>query len=205
MFSLIRLPYSYSVLEPYIDTRTMEIHHSQHHQSYVDKLNAALAKYTELQTRSVLELIQSLDRIPEDIRTQVRDYAGGDACHVFFFTGIGPNEGGIPGGALAESINATFGDFQQFQKRFSETAVDLFGCGWVWLSRDKTGNLLIETTPGNDNPWMFGRTPIVVFDAWEHAYYLKHQNRSADAVEAWWHVVDWDRAEKRCQEPFFYY
>jgi Fe-Mn family superoxide dismutase len=199
MFSLIRLPYSYSVLEPYIDTRTLEIHHNKIHRSYVDKLNAVVANNAELQSRSVLELVQSLDRLPGDIRDPVRHFAGGDACHVFFFTGIGPNEGGTPNGALGESIKTAFGGFSQFQARFVQAADDLFGCGWVWLSRDKPGNLLIETTPGNDNPWMFGRTPILAFDAWEHAYYLKHQNRIADAVAAWWNLVDWDRAEQRFQ------
>jgi Fe-Mn family superoxide dismutase len=176
MFSLIRLPYSYNVLEPYIDARTMEIHHGQHHQPYVDKLNAALVNYPALQSLSVLELIRSLEQIPEEIRTAVRNNAGGDACHTWFFTGIGPNEGGNPRGALAAAIDANFGGFQQFQQQFAEAVNGVFDSGWVWLSRDSSEKLLIETTTGNDNPWMFGRKPIVVFDVWEHAYYLKHQN-----------------------------
>ncbi len=199
MFSLIRLPYSYNVLEPYIDARTMEIHHGKHHQSHVDKLNAALVDYPSLEGLSILELIRSLDKIPEEIRTAVRNNAGGDACHTCFFTGIGPNEGGNPRGALGAAIDATFGGFQQFQERFVQTVSEAFGSGWVWLSRDETGNLLVETTPGNDSPWMFGRIPILAFDVWEHAYYLKHQNRRSDALDAWWHVVDWDRAEERFQ------
>jgi superoxide dismutase, Fe-Mn family len=199
MFRLIRLPYSYNVLEPHIDAWTMEVHHGKHHQSYVDKLNAALVNYPALQSLSVLELIRSLEQIPEEIRTAVRNNAGGDACHTWFFTGIGPNEGGNARGTLATAIDAAFGDFQQFQQQFAEAVIGVFDAGWVWLSRDSSGNLLIESTPGNDNPLMFDRKPIVVFDAWEHAYYLKHQNRRADAVEAWWNVVDWDRAEERFQ------
>jgi Fe-Mn family superoxide dismutase len=177
----------------------MEIHHGQHHQPYVDKLNAALVNYPALQSLSVLELIRSLEQIPEEIRTAVRNNAGGDACHTWFFTGIGPNEGGNPRGALAAAIDANFGGFQQFQQQFAEAVNGVFDSGWVWLSRDSSEKLLIETTTGNDNPWMFGRKPIVVFDVWEHAYYLKHQNRRADAVEAWWNVVDWDRAEEHFQ------
>jgi superoxide dismutase, Fe-Mn family len=199
MFSLIRLPYTYNVLEPYIDARTMEIHHAQYHKSYVDKLNAALANYPALQSLSVLELIRSLDKIPEEIRDAVRKNAGGDACHTLFFTGIGPNEGGDPRGALGAAIDAAFGGAEQFRRQFVDAVLDVFDAGWIWLSREGAGKLLIESTPGNDNPWMFGRTPILVFDAWEHAYYLKHQNRRADAVDAWWHVVDWDRAEERFQ------
>jgi superoxide dismutase, Fe-Mn family len=199
MFSLIRLPYSYNVLEPYIDARTMEIHHGKHHQAYVDKLNAALANYPALQGLGVLELIRSLDKIPEEIRIAVRNNAGGDACHTWFFTGIGPNEGGDPRGALGTAIDATFGGYEQFRRQFAQAALDVFGSGWAWLSRDGAGKLLIETTPGHDNPWMFGRNPILVFDIWEHAYYLKHQNRRVDALEAWWNVVDWDRAEERFQ------
>ena len=197
MFSLIRLPYSYNVLEPYIDAQTMAIHHGQLHQMHVDKLNAALADYPSLTSLSILELIRSLDKMPEEIRTAVRNNAGGDACHTWFFTGIGPNEGGNPRGALGEAINAAFGSFGRFQEQFLQAALDIFACGWVWLSRDGDGNLLIESTPGNDNPWMFGRTPVLAFDAWEHAYYLKHQNRREEAVAAWWQVVDWDRAEER--------
>lgn len=199
MFSLIRLPYSYSVLEPFIDARTMEVHHGKHHQAYVDKLNAALVNYPAFQSLSTLELIRSLDQMPEDIRTAVHNNAGGDVCHTWFFTGIGPNEGGNPRGKLAAAIDATFGGFQQFQRHFTEAVSGVFGSGWTWLSRDGKGELLIETTTGHDNPWMFGRTPILAFDTWEHAYYLKHENRRIDAVNAWWHVVDWDRAEERFQ------
>ncbi|MGA2797934.1 MAG: superoxide dismutase [Thermoguttaceae bacterium] len=199
MFSLIRLPYSYKVLEPYIDARTMEIHHGKHHQSYVDKLNAALVNYPAFQSLNVLELIRSLDKIPEEIRTAVRNNAGGDACHTWYFTGIGPNEGGDPRGALGAAIGTTFGGYEQFRRQFAQAVSDVFGSEWVWLSRDGAGKLLIETTPGNDNPWMFGRIPILAFDVWEHAYYFKHQNRCAEALDAWWNVVDWDRAEERFQ------
>jgi len=197
MFSLIRLPYSYSVLEPYIDARTMAIHHGQHHQMCVDDLNAVLADHPSLASLGILELIHSLDKMPDDVRTAVRKHAGGDACHTWFFTGIGPNEGGRARGALAEAIDAAFGSFDKFQQQFQQAVMGIFGCSWVWLSRDGDGKLLIESTSGNDNPWMFGRTPVLAFDAWEHAYYLKHQNRRDEALEAWWQVVDWDRAEER--------
>jgi superoxide dismutase, Fe-Mn family len=197
MLSLIRLPYSYKVLEPYIDAKTMEVHHDQLHRSYIENLNAALTNYPEFQSMSTLELLRSLDQIPDEIRNTIRNNAGGDACHTWFFTGIGPNEGGNPSGALATAIDSTFGNFQQFQCQFTKSAIGLFGSGWVWLSRDQTGNLLIETTHGHDSPWICGRTPILAFDAWEHAYYLKHQHRRAEAVIAWWDVVDWDRAEER--------
>jgi superoxide dismutase, Fe-Mn family len=197
MYSLIRLPYSYSVLEPNIDMRTMEIHHGQYHRSLVDKLNATLANYPSLQSLSVMELLKRLDQIPVEIRDAVRQNAGGDVCHSLYFMGIGPNEGGNPRGTLASAIDETFGRFQKFQHQFSEAAVNVFDSGWVWLSRDQDGKLLIETTVGCDNPGMFGRTPILAYDAWEHAYYLKHHNRRAEAVAAWWNVVDWDRAEER--------
>ena len=201
MHSLIRLPYSYSVLEPYLDTRTMEIHHGQYQRSLVDKLNATLANYPALQSLSVLELITRLDQIPEEIREAVRHNAGGDACHTLYFTGIGPNEGGLPRGDLASAIDATFGSFQKFQLLFSKAVENVFCCGWVWMSRDQEGRLLIETTTACDNPWMFGHTPILAFDVWEHAYYLKHQHRRANSVDAWWNVVDWDRAEERFKSP----
>ena len=177
MFSLIRLPYSYNVLEPYIDAQTMAIHHGQLHQMHVDKLNAALADYPSLSSLSILELIRSLDKTPEEVRIAVRNNAGGDACHTWFFTGIGPNEGGNPAAHWARQStppSAASADSRSnsFRRRwiFSRAA----GSGSAGTA---TGKLLIESTPGNDNPWMFGRTPVLAFDAWEHAYYLKHQNR----------------------------
>ncbi len=196
MHTLIKLPYAYDALEPFLDARTMEIHHTKHHQTYVDKLNAALEKYPQLQSLTSLELISDLNRVPEDIRTAVRNNAGGDANHVMFFTMMGPNKGGKPVGKLATAIDAAFGSFEEFQKKFAAAAVGHFASGWAWLSLDKAGNLLIETTPGHDNPVMVGRKPILVLDVWEHAYYLKHQNRRGDSVADWWKVLDWQQAEK---------
>ena len=196
MHTLIKLPYAYDALEPHIDARTMEIHHTKHHQTYVDKLNAALEKCPQLQLLSSAELIADLSRVPEDVRTAVRNNAGGDANHTMFFTMLGPKRGGRPTGKLATAIDASFGGFEEFQKKFAAAAAAHFASGWAWLSRDSGGKLLIETTPGHDSPIMAGRRPILVFDLWEHAYYLKHQNRRADSVAAWWNVLDWDHAER---------
>jgi Fe-Mn family superoxide dismutase len=197
MHTLVKLPYAYNALEPHIDARTMEIHHTKHHQTYVDKLNAALEKYPDLQAlSSSVELISDLNQVPEDIRTAVRNNAGGDANHVMFFTMLSRRGGGRPKGKLATAIDAEFGSFEEFQKKFAAAAVGHFASGWAWLSADNTGKLLIETTPGHDSPLMAGRKPIAVLDLWEHAYYLKHQNRRADSVAAWWNVIDWDQAER---------
>jgi superoxide dismutase, Fe-Mn family len=196
MHTLTKLPYAYDALEPHIDARTMEIHHTKHHQTYVDKLNGALEKYPQLQTRSAVELIADLSQVPEDIRTAVRNNGGGHANHAMFFTMLGPKCGGRPVGKLAAAIDATFGGFEPFQQKFAAAAVAHFASGWVWLSTDGGGKLLIETTPGHDSPIMVGRKPIVVLDLWEHAYYLKHQNRRAESVTAWWNVLDWQQAEE---------
>ena len=196
MHTLTKLPYAYDALEPHIDARTMEIHHTKHHQTYVDKLNAALEKHQQLFSLSVVDLIADLDRLPDDIRTIVRNNGGGHANHALFFTMLGPKRGGGPVGKLAAAIDATFGDFQQFQQKFAAAAVGHFASGWAWLSADGGGKLLIETTPGHDSPVMVGRRPILVLDVWEHAYYLKHQNRRGDSVGAWWNVLDWEQAER---------
>ena len=197
MHTLTKLPYAYDALEPHIDARTMEIHHTKHHQTYVDKLNAALEKHPELQSLSAEELIADLSRIPEDIRTAVRNNGGGHANHTMFFTMLGPNRGGRPVGKLAAAIDAAFGSFADFQKQFATAAAGHFASGWAWLSVDGDGKLTIETTPGHDSPIMAGRRPILVLDLWEHAYYLKHQNRRPDSVSAWWNTLDWERAEQR--------
>ena len=197
MHTLTKLPYAYDALEPHIDARTMEIHHTKHHQTYVDKLNAALEKHPELQSLSAEELIADLSRIPEDIRTAVRNNGGGHANHTMFFTMLGPNRGGRPVGKLAAAIDAAFGGFEEFQKQFAAAAAGHFASGWAWLSVDGGGKPTIETTPGHDSPIMAGRKPILVLDLWEHAYYLKHQNRRPDCVSAWWNVLDWQQAEQR--------
>ena len=196
MHALIKLPYAYDALEPHIDARTMEIHHTKHHQTYIDKLNAALEKYPELQSLSSVELISDLNRVPEAIRTAVRNNAGGDAAHVMFFTMLGPKKGGKPVGKLAAAIDAAFGSFEEFQKKFAAAAAGHFASGWAWLSLDGDGKLVIETTPGHDSPIMAGRKPILVLDVWEHAYYLKPQNRRPDSVKDWWNVIDWGKAEE---------
>lgn len=196
MYSLTKLPYAFDALEPHIDARTMEIHHTKHHQSYVDKLNAALEKHPKLHCLPVTKLIADLDQIPEDVRTAVRNNGGGVANHDLFFAMMWPNRGGRPVGKLAAAIVETFGGFEQFQQKFAAAAAGHFASGWAWLSLDQNGRLLIETTPGHDTPLMFGRKPILVLDVWEHAYYLKHQNRRPDGIAAWWNVLDWDRAER---------
>jgi Fe-Mn family superoxide dismutase len=197
MHTLTPLAYAYDALEPHIDARTMEIHHTKHHQTYVDKLNAALDKYPPLQSLSSEELIADLSRVPEDIRTAVRNNAGGDANHVMFFSMLGPKRGGKPVGKLAAAIDAAFGGFEPFQKQFASAAAGHFASGWTWLSVDGDGKLKIETTPGHDSPITAGRRPILVLDVWEHAYYLKHQNRRPDSVSAWWNVLDWEKAEQK--------
>lgn len=193
MHTLLKLDYEYDALEPHIDAKTIEIHHSKHHQGYVNKLNAALEKHPDLQSKSVVELISDLDSVPQDIRTAVRNNGGGHANHSLFFTLIGPDGGGKPQGALSEAINAAFGGFDQFKEAFTKEALGRFGSGWAWLSQNKNGELIIESTANQDNPLMFGRTPILGLDVWEHAYYLNYQNRRADYVKAWWSVVDWER------------
>ncbi len=196
MHTLTKLPYAYDALEPHIDARTMEIHHTKHHQTYVDKLNGVLEKHPQLFSLSAVELITDISRVPEGIRTVVRNNGGGHANHEMFFTMLGPKRGGRPVGKLAAAIDATFGDFEQFQQKFTAAAVAHFASGWTWLSLDGGGKLLIETTPGHDSPVMAGRQPILVLDVWEHAYYLKHQNRRGDSVAAWWNVLDWEQAER---------
>lgn len=197
MHTLTKLPYAYDALEPYIDARTMEIHHTKHHQTYVDKLNAALEKHPSLQSLSVTDLIADLSRVPEDIRTTVRNNGGGHANHDMFFTMLGPKKGGRPVGKLAAAIDGAFGNFEEFQKQFAAAAAAHFASGWAWLSADGERKLKIETTPGHDTPIMTGRRPILVLDVWEHAYYLKHQNRRPDSIADWWHVLDWEKAEEQ--------
>jgi len=201
--SLPKLTYSYDALEPHydalephIDARTMEIHHSKHHQGYVNKLNAALEDYSDWQAVSIEELLADLSRVPEDIRTAVRNNGGGHANHTLFWVVMSPDGGGEPEGPIAGAINDTFGSFADFQQTFTEAALSRFGSGWAWLSVDKYGDLTVETTPNQDNPLMHGHKPILGIDVWEHAYYLNYQNRRADYIEAWWNLVDWENVDK---------
>ncbi len=193
--SLPSLPYDFGALEPHIDAKTMEIHHGKHHQTYVTKLNEALEKAPELADKSLDELMRSLDKAPEAVKTAIRNNGGGHWNHSFFWPLMSANAGGEPGGKLADAINASFGDFAKFKEQFAAAAVGRFGSGWAWLVRD--GNkLAITSTPNQDNPLMEGKRAILGLDVWEHAYYLKYQNRRPDYITAWWNVVNWDAVAK---------
>ncbi len=196
-FELPALPYPYDALEPYIDARTMEIHHTKHHGGYVKKLNAALEKYPYLQDVPLETLLRNLASVPEDIRTAVRNNGGGHANHSLFWTVMSPNGGGEPEGELARVITETFGGFAQFKDLFSTTAATRFGSGWAWLVVDAFGHLKVYSTPNQDNPLMEGFTPILGLDVWEHAYYLKYQNRRAEYIANWWSVVNWEEVARR--------
>lgn len=196
-FTLPPLPYSYDALEPHIDARTMEIHHTKHHQAYVNNLNAALEKAPELQDKSLEELLQNLNAVPESVRTAVRNNAGGHWNHSMFWVIMAPNSGGEPTGALADAIKKGFGDFAKFKEQFNAAAMGRFGSGWAWVVADGAGALKIESTPNQDTPLMEGRYPIMGVDVWEHAYYLMYQNRRADYLSAWWNVVNWPEIAKR--------
>ncbi len=194
-YELPKLSYAYDALEPYIDAKTMEIHHTKHHQTYVTKLNEALDKHPEVADKPLAELLSSIDSVPEDIRTAVRNHGGGHANHSFFWTIMGPKEGGEPTGNLADKIKKSFGDFAKFKEEFTKAAAGVFGSGWAWLVLDK-GSLAVVTTPNQDSPIMKNQTPILGLDVWEHAYYLKHQNKRPDYIEAWWSVVHWEAVDK---------
>jgi Fe-Mn family superoxide dismutase len=195
-FELPSLPYSYEALEPSIDARTMEIHHSKHHNAYVSNLNAALDKYPELASKSLEDLVSNPDSIPEDIRTAVRNNGGGHFNHSLFWTGMSPNGGGEPSSDLAAGINASFGDFATFKDTFSKAAATRFGSGWAWLGF-KEGNLIVLSMPNQDVPMLASINPILGIDVWEHAYYLKYQNRRPEYVSNWWNVVNWEEVASR--------
>ena len=186
------LTYDYSALEPHVDTRTMAVHHEKHHQAYVNNLNKALEGYEELEKKSAIELLLDLDEVPESIRTAVRNNAGGHANHAMFWQIMSPKGGGEPDGSLAEAIDESFGSFGAFQTAFNKAAATFFGSGWIWLCVDTEGQLQITATPGHDNPVVDGLMPLLVLDVWEHAYYLKYENRRGDFIAAWWNVVDWE-------------
>jgi Fe-Mn family superoxide dismutase len=195
-FSLPPLPYDYNALEPSIDEQTMRIHHDKHHGGYVNNLNAAIEKHPELQNRSAEDLLKSINSIPEDIRTAVRNNGGGHVNHSMFWDIMGPGKGGAPTGAIGEAINSTFGSFDAFKTQMNDAGAKRFGSGWAWLI-DAGGKLAVESTANQDSPLMDGKRPILGVDVWEHAYYLKYQNRRADYLAAWWNVVNWDAVNKR--------
>jgi Fe-Mn family superoxide dismutase len=194
-YSLPKLPYTYDALEPHIDARTMEIHHTKHHQAYITNVNTAIAG-TELEKLPVEQLISNLQAVPENIRTAVRNNGGGHANHCLFWTVMSPNAGGQPGGSLAAAINSELGGYDKFKEAFSTAAKTRFGSGWAWLSVSK-GKLNIESTANQDSPLMEGRTPILGLDVWEHAYYLHYQNRRPDYVEAFFNLINWDDVNRR--------
>ncbi len=189
------LPYDFAALEPHIDAQTMQIHHGKHHQAYVNNLNAALEKAPALAGKSVEELVGNLSAVPEDIRTAVRNNGGGHLNHSLFWKWMAPGAGGAPTGALADAINAAFGSFDSFKEQFAKAGVGRFGSGWAWLV-NTGGKLSIESTPNQDSPMMEGKKAILGIDVWEHAYYLKYQNRRPDYITAWWNVVNWAEVSK---------
>lgn len=206
------LPYAYDALEPWIDAKTMEFHHGKHHAAYIAKLNEALAKHVEIAEKPLGELLTNLDVVPEDIRGAVRNHGGGHFNHSLFWTVMRPGiENNKPDGALAAAIDASFGSFDEFKRQFSAAALGVFGSGWGWLvvtdnrqqtTDNKTGERKIQilTTANQDTPLALGKRPILTLDVWEHAYYLKHQNRRADYIDAWWHVVNWEEVGRHFSE-----
>jgi Fe-Mn family superoxide dismutase len=190
------LPYAFEALEPHIDAQTMQIHHGKHHQAYINNLNAALEAHPDLQSKSVEDLIKDLNALPEAIRTAVRNNGGGHANHSLFWTLMAPNAGGAPTGKAADAINGAFGSFDTFKEQFAKAATTRFGSGWAWLV-SSSGKLAIESTANQDSPIMEGKKPILGLDVWEHAYYLKYQNRRPDYIGAFWNVVNWETVNGR--------
>jgi len=196
-FTLPPLGYDYAALEPHIDARTMEIHHTKHHQTYVTNLNAAVDKTPELADKSLEWLLQNLPSVPEGVRAAVRNNGGGHWNHSFFWQIIGPKAGGDPTGTVADAIKSSFGDFGKLKEQVNAAGLARFGSGWAWVVADKGGKLSIESSPNQDTPFSEKKAPILGVDVWEHAYYLKYQNRRADYLAAWWNVVNWAEVTKR--------
>lgn len=196
-YELAPLPYDYAALEPYIDTETMRLHHDLHHQAYVTKLNGAIDKHPELASKTPEELVVDLNNLPSDILSVVRNNGGGHVNHTMFWEIMAANSGGEPTGAIADAISNTFGDFESFKTRFNDAGANQFGSGWVWLVRTKDGALEVTSTPNQDNPITSGSFPIMGNDVWEHAYYLKYQNKRPEYLKQWWNVVNWNEINKR--------
>jgi Fe-Mn family superoxide dismutase len=196
-FTQEKLPYAFEALEPHIDKQTMEIHYGKHHVAYITNLNAALEKFPEWQSKSVEEIVKNLSQVPEAVRTAVRNNAGGHLNHTWFWNSMKPNGGGKPSGAIADAITGAFGTFEDFQKAFNDAGLKRFGSGWVWLIKNGGGKLEVTSTANQDNPLTDGHHPIFGNDVWEHAYYLKYQNKRADYLAAWWNTINWDEINKR--------
>jgi superoxide dismutase, Fe-Mn family len=197
-YDLPALPYGYDALEPWIDARTMEIHHTKHHQAYINNVNKALEGH-DLAAKNIDDLMRGLSSVPEAIRTAVRNNGGGHANHSMFWEIMGPGKGGAPTGAIADAIKGAFGSFETFKDAFTKAGLTRFGSGWAWLV-DAGGKLAIESSANQDSPLMEGKHPIMGVDVWEHAYYLKYQNRRGDYLSAWWSVVNWDAINKRLKK-----
>ena len=197
-FTLPPLPYDFSALEPHIDAKTTKTHHKKHHQTYINNLNAAIEKAPELASKSIDDLMRNVNTLPEAVRTPIRNNGGGHWNHSMFWQIMAPKAGGEPGGALGAAIKSAFGDFAKFREQFSAAGVGRFGSGWAWLI-NTGGKLSIASTPNQDNPLMEGQKAVMGLDVWEHAYYLKYQNRRPDYINAWWNVVNWKEVEKRFQ------
>jgi superoxide dismutase, Fe-Mn family len=201
-YTLPELPYSFDALEPHIDARTMEIHHGKHHQAYVNNLNAALEKHPELFDVRLDKLLRNLPSLPDDIRATVRNNGGGHWNHSFFWPLLNGEGGGAPTGKIADVITRTWGSFEEFKKVFATTAATRFGSGWAWLSLDRYGNPVVHSTANQDTPIIDGFTPIIGLDVWEHAYYLNYQNRRPDYIDAFWNIIDWDRANQNYADAY---
>jgi superoxide dismutase, Fe-Mn family len=196
-FTLPPLPYDYAALEPHIDAKTMEIHYTKHHQTYITNVNTALKDHPNLQGKTIEDLISHLDAVPESIRTAVRNNGGGHANHSLFWQLMKPGGGGEPTGALASAITSELGGFAAFKEAFGKAGLTRFGSGWAWLIVGKDGKLAVSSTPNQDSPIMDGLTPLLGLDVWEHAYYLKYQNRRADYIGAWWNTLNWEEIARR--------
>lgn len=196
-FEMIALPYAYDALEPYIDAKTVELHYSKHHQAYLNNLNGALEKYPALANRTIEAILSDLGSVPEDVRMVVRNNGGGYYNHNIYWAIMGPNKGGEPRSRLGEAIRSAFGSFAAFKEQLEKAGMTRFGSGWAWLSKKSDGALTIHSTPNQDTPLAEGLFPIIGVDVWEHAYYLKYQNRRAEYLTNWWNLVNWEEAERR--------
>jgi Fe-Mn family superoxide dismutase len=196
-FQMLALPYAYDALEPYIDAKTVELHYSKHHQTYLNNLNGALEKHPQLGRLTIEQILSDLDKVPEDVRMVVRNNGGGYYNHNIYWAIMGPNQGGAPRGPLGEALHSTFGSFDSFKEQLEKAGMGRFGSGWAWLSKKQDGSLIVHSTPNQDTPLAEGLVPVIGVDVWEHAYYLKYQNRRAEYLSNWWNLVNWEEAERR--------